>query len=87
MNGEGEVLQKLSARQREVLRELLRFYAANGEPPSLRFVARRLGIHHSVVQEHLEALHRKGWLRAPTTDGVQCAHELEASPEPSSPRQ
>jgi SOS-response transcriptional repressor LexA len=62
-------------RQREVLRIVRSAYAVLGEPPSLRSISRRLGISHRATQEHLDALYRKGWLRAPCPGGVHCLHE------------
>lgn len=66
--------EPLTDRQRAVLGEIARFYRDNGEPPSLRYLARRFRIDHKTVREHVEALHRKGWLRAPSTGGVHCTH-------------
>lgn len=76
MSAQGAVLA-LTPRQRDVLRVLTQYTAAVGEAPPLRYVARRLGLHHSRVAEHLRELHRKGWLRSPTTDGLHCTHEPE----------
>lgn len=64
----------LSRRQRDVLRVIVRFYEVTGEPPSVEYVGRRLGIHHSVAQAHIDALFRKGWLTTPTAAGVRCLH-------------
>lgn len=73
MMGE-HVLQPLTPRQRDVLRLIARFWEATGEAPSQRFVARRLGLHLTTVQAHLEALHVKGWLKDPTPGGLRCTH-------------
>lgn len=54
----------LTDRQRTVLSEIERYVAAYHEPPSIRFLARRMGLHHKTIQEHLDRLNRKGWLRA-----------------------
>lgn len=59
--------EELTHRQREVLAVCEAFFHATGEPCSVPYLARRLAVHHSTIQEHLEALHRKGWLQAPTT--------------------
>lgn len=64
-------------RQIQVLRLVKMAYAALGEPPSVRAIGRRLGMSHRAVQEHLDALYRKGWLRAPTPAGVHCLHDDE----------
>lgn len=55
----------LSVKQRQVMALIERFVNATGEPCSGSFLARSLRVHHSTVQAHLGALHRKGWLRAP----------------------
>lgn len=70
----------LSPRQAEVLRVICRFYEATGEPPSERYLSRRLGVHLTVVQGHLAVLYRKGWLATPTPAGLRCTHEPEESP-------
>lgn len=54
----------LTDRQRTVLAEIVRYYIATGEPCPSRFVARRLSLHHSTVQEHIAALRKKGALRS-----------------------
>lgn len=55
----------LPDRQRAVLVEIIRYYQATGEVPTQRYLARRLSIHFTTVRDHLQALHRKGWLPAP----------------------
>lgn len=52
----------LTNRQREVYEEIERYTDFAQEPPSVAFIARRLGMHWTTVQEHLEALHRKHWI-------------------------
>ena len=64
----------LSPRQAEVLRVIARFYEATGEHPSERYLARRLGLHLTVIQGHLAVLYRKGWLETPTPAGLRCTH-------------
>jgi DNA-binding transcriptional regulator YhcF (GntR family) len=44
---------------------MVRYGQFAGEPPSVRFLARRLGLHWTTVQDHLVAIHRKGWLPSP----------------------
>lgn len=68
-----QAVRPLTKQQRAVLVMLSRC-AAVGVTPSLRDVGKRLGIHFTTVQQHVIALHEKGWLRAPTTDGVHCDH-------------
>lgn len=54
----------LTSRQRDVLSAILTYHEAVGEEPSVRYIARRLNLHHSTIQDHLSALQRKGWLRS-----------------------
>jgi DNA-binding MarR family transcriptional regulator len=58
-------LGALTERQHAVLVVIVRFHEATGEIPSLSYLARRLGLDRTTVRDHVEALHRKGWLRAP----------------------
>lgn len=58
-----------SPRQRAVLNVIAQYRAATGEACSVLYIARRLNIHHSTVQDHIEALYRKGWLRSPGPAG------------------
>lgn len=64
----------LTGRQLEVLRVLVRFREATGEPPSVLYVARRLSLSRAAVREHLVALARKGWLTTPVPAGLRCSH-------------
>lgn len=54
----------LSERQRAVLSAIIDYRKATGEVPALMYLARRLSLHHSTVQQHVAELHRKGFLRA-----------------------
>jgi SOS-response transcriptional repressor LexA len=72
---DGQVVQPLTARQREVLRVIQQIFDALGEPPSVRYLGRRFGMDHRAVQCHLDALYRKGWLRAPSPGGIRCLHQ------------
>jgi SOS-response transcriptional repressor LexA len=72
---EGHAVHPLSARQRDVLAVITRFYRATGEPPSVLYVARRLTLSRGAIREHIEALHRKGWLVSPSPAGLRCPHE------------
>jgi Mn-dependent DtxR family transcriptional regulator len=67
-------VRPLTARQRDVLREIVRYFRAVGEAPSQHFLARRLGISQPRVFEHLNALYEKGWLMSPSTAGLRCSH-------------
>ena len=64
----------LSPRQAEVLRVIVRFYEATGEHPSERYLSRRLGVHLTVIQGHVAALFKKGYLATPTPGGLRCLH-------------
>lgn len=68
------VAYPLSRQQRLVLEVIVRYFQATSEPPSVCYVARRLKLHHSTVQEHLRAIHEKGWLVVPHPDGLRCPH-------------
>jgi Mn-dependent DtxR family transcriptional regulator len=65
-------VEPLAERQRAVMRVIATYHEATEEYPSARYIARRLGVHLSTVQEHLVALTRKGWLRAPQPYAVRC---------------
>lgn len=60
----------LPSRQRVILEVIREYCAATGEGCSASYLARRLRVDHSTVREHLEALHRKGWLRAPNSPAL-----------------
>jgi Mn-dependent DtxR family transcriptional regulator len=55
----------LPTRQRVVLEAIHEYTAVTGEPCPGRYLARRLNLHLTTVQDHLITLHRKGWLRSP----------------------
>jgi DNA-binding NarL/FixJ family response regulator len=58
-------LHTLTNQQRKVLEAIAAYHLVTGECCSTTYLARRLSLHHSTVQEHLWALFRKGWLRTP----------------------
>lgn len=70
----GQAVQPLTDRQREVLLLIQRVLEHDDRPPSVPYLAAKLRVHHSVVQDHLYALWRKGWLCSPTPAGVRCTH-------------
>lgn len=70
MQGRVEHAAALSPRQRAVLNVIARYRAATGEACSVPYIARQLDLHHSTVQDHIEALYRKGWLRSPGPSGL-----------------
>lgn len=59
-------LHALTTQQRRIVEAIDEYHRATTEPCPPSYLARRLRLHHSTMQEHLVALHRKGWLRAPT---------------------
>lgn len=59
-------LHTLTTKQRALLIIIERYYKATGEACPGRYLARRLNVHHSTVQQQLAELHRKGWLRSPS---------------------
>lgn len=70
----GHAVAPLAVRQRDVLMLIQQAYEATGEAPSMRCIARRLSISLRAVQDHLNALYRKGWLRSPDPGGLYCTH-------------
>ena len=55
----------LSTKQRLVVIAIEQYIGATGEPCPARYLARRLNVHHSTIQEYLRVLFLKGWLRTP----------------------
>ena len=60
----------LTDRQRVVLAEIVRYNVDNGEGCPARYIARRLSLHHSTVQQHIGYLRRKGFLRSSGSPSV-----------------
>jgi DNA-binding MarR family transcriptional regulator len=58
-------LHALTGKQRRLLEVIARYCDATGEACPGNYLARREGVHHSTVREHLEALYRRGWLNSP----------------------
>jgi repressor LexA len=55
---------RITRRQREVLEAIRSWYRIHGAPPSMRELARLLGIKSpSTVHQHIRSLLRKGYLR------------------------
>jgi len=54
--------QPLSPAQGKVYQRLLDHHRRTGEMPELAELARALGVHYVSLRQHLEALHRKGYL-------------------------
>lgn len=74
--------ENLSARQRQILGFVQEFAKEHGYPPSVRDIARGVGINStSVVDHHLKALARMGFLRRAA--GISRGIELLIDSEPS----
>lgn len=67
---DGEAGRPLTVRQSAILDVIGRYYEATLEPCPASYLARRMSLHHSTIQEHLARLHRKGWLRAPNAPAM-----------------
>jgi DNA-binding IscR family transcriptional regulator len=63
-------LHALTTQQRRVIDAVEQYARATHEPCPARYVARRLRLHHSTVQDHFTALHRKGLLQSSTGPAV-----------------
>lgn len=69
----------LPTKQRVILELVIQYYRVTGEPCSASYLARRLHVHHSTVQQHLSVLYKKGWLHTangpamPVLDGLRDA--------------
>ena len=53
----------LTDRQQAILDFINEYVSENGFPPSVREIGRRFGIYPATVQDHIEALERKGYLQ------------------------
>lgn len=62
----GVAPRDLTDRQQSVLELCQRYFDTAGEPCSVRYLARRLDLHPKTVQDHLNALLRKGRIAAST---------------------
>lgn len=60
-----ESIAPLTDRQRIVLAIIVRHHEETGRFPSIRYLSRRLAVDFTTMRGHLEALHRRGWLKAP----------------------
>lgn len=65
-----------TTQQRKVLLVIERYVEMSGEPCPAAFIARKLLLHHSTVQEHLRELYRKGWLRTPNAPAMPLEDRL-----------
>src|ERR1051325_1241257 len=53
----------LTERQQEILEFIDKYGESNGFSPSVREIGSHFGIYPATVQDHIEALERKGFLR------------------------
>ena len=53
----------LTDRQQAILDFINEYVSENGFPPSVREIGRRFGIYPATVQDHIQALERKGYLQ------------------------
>jgi len=53
----------LTERQQAILDFITEYVGENGFPPSVREIGRRFGIYPATVQDHIQALERKGYLQ------------------------
>lgn len=53
----------LTERQQSILNFINEYVDANGFPPSVREIGRHFGIYPATVQDHINALERKGYLQ------------------------
>jgi len=60
-------VHQLTTAQRRVLEWIDRYVDMLDEPCPASVVARRMGLHRSTVEQHIAALHRKGWLVTSTS--------------------
>lgn len=73
----------ITARQREILRFIVKSILERGCAPTLREVAARFGFNRRAAQDHLRALERKGFIkRHPRmARGMEVIHRLQATRE------
>ena len=57
-------------RQLVVFSEIVRYYESNGEACPVSYLARRLDVDPSTVRQHVQYLHRKGFLRSAGSPAV-----------------
>lgn len=58
-------IHQLTSKQRQIVEAIDAYVQATREPCPARLLARRMRIASTTMQEHLEALHRHGWLVTP----------------------
>jgi repressor LexA len=78
------VAEKLTRRQSDVLVAARRFEFARGHAPSVRDLARELKLSAPTVQQHLDALERKGFVRrSGAAFGLECLDVPASEPSAS----
>ncbi len=68
-------LHTLTTKQRKLLEAIDRYEQGTGEPCTAGWLARHTNTHHTTIREHLQALHRRGWL-ATANAPVRLRHPL-----------
>lgn len=63
-------LNALPTQQRRIVEAIEFYQKATGDPCPATWLGRRFKLHHSTVQGHLAALHRKGWLTSPNAPAL-----------------
>lgn len=58
-------LHALTLKQRRLVEAIDEYCRCTDEPCSAYYLARRIGVHHTTIREHLEALYRRGWVNTP----------------------
>ena len=75
-------MQRLTARQQQVLEGIHGILREKGYPPTVREIGARLGLRSScTVQRHLEALERKGYIKRDRTKARSV--EIIQAPDPT----
>ena len=58
-------VRTLTARQQMLIEAIDQYERGTNEPCPASWLARRFRLHRSTVKEHIEVLHRRGWLSTP----------------------
>ncbi len=69
-------IHALTMKQRQLVEFIDEYCRCTGEPCSSYYLARRMGVSRQTIQEHLEALYRRGWLLTPNAP-VMVRHPTE----------
>ncbi len=65
-------MEKLTSRQREILKFILNYLRKAGYPPTTREIAYEFGISHVAILNHLGSLEERGYIRrTPEARGIQ----------------